>query len=49
MLWYGHLDNQHIPPRVLENKYLVDVLKDWEKIKTELFHKQVRNHTGPVT
>ncbi len=35
--------------RALEHKTPVQALKDWQKRKPELFHKKVRNHTGPDT
>jgi transposase InsO family protein len=47
LMRYGHLYNQHIPQRVLGHKTPVETLKDWQKKKPELFHKQVRNHAGP--
>jgi hypothetical protein len=31
------------------HKTPVQALKDWQEKKPELFHKQVRNHTGPDT
>ena len=49
MLRYGYLYNQHIPQRALGHKTPVQALKDWQKRKPELFHKQVRNHAGPDT
>lgn len=47
MLRYGYLYNQHIPQRALGHKTPIEALKDWQKTKPELFHKQVRNHAGP--
>jgi len=47
LLRYGYLYNQHIPQRALGHKPPVEAMKDWQKKKPELFHKQVRNHTGP--
>jgi transposase InsO family protein len=47
LLRYGYLYNQHIPQRALGHKTPVEAMKDWQKKKPELFHKQVRNHAGP--
>jgi transposase InsO family protein len=47
LMRYGHLYNQHIPQQALGHKTPVETLKDWQKKKPELFHKQVRNHAGP--
>ncbi len=47
LLRYAYLYNQHIAQRALNHKTPLQALKDWQKTNPELFHKQVRNHTGP--
>ena len=44
---YTWLYNRHIPQKVLHHQSPIEIMKEWQTRRPELFTKRVVNHTGP--
>ena len=44
---YTWLYNHHIPQKALHHQSPIEVMKEWQTKRPELFTKRVVNHTGP--
>ncbi len=44
---YVWLYNQHLPQKAISHRTPIQIMKDWQAHKPDIFKKAVRNHSGP--